>query len=173
MKLLCYGVLLKILVLCRASGVRQKEMNGALLLSVNEEEDVSTDDTLASVLIRCQSNISDKFNGKDVLQKVSIEHLIDYFEKKILPLVNPEKEDLIVRVLSDIIASSDFRAKRVGKLGRRQILKEKNTAIFLANVFRYTLGVPNNTADGEAFVSTIDEAYLEQFTNVQTVDDTV
>ena len=171
MKVLCYGVLLKILVLCRASGVKQKGMNGALLLSVNSEEDVSTDDTLASVLIRCQSNLSEKFTGEDVLKKITIEHLTDYLERNILTLVNPNKEDLMVRALSDIIASSDFPARRVGKLGRRQILKVKDTATFLANVFLYTLAVPNRDPDGEAFANTIDEAYLEKFANVQTADD--
>lgn len=171
MKLLCYGVLLKILNLCRASDVTQSGLNGTLLLSVNETYDVRTDDALASVLIRCQAGLSGNVTDRKILKKVTIEHLTDYFEKNVLLLINPDKEDLVIRALSDIIASSDFHAKRVGKLGRRQILEVKDTAPFLANVFLYTLSVPNRNSDGEAFVSTIDEAYLEKFTDVQTTDD--
>ena len=58
MKVLCYGVLLKILVLCKAANETQKNINGTLLLSVDKSYDVRSDDRVASIWIRCQNNLA-------------------------------------------------------------------------------------------------------------------
>ena len=65
--ILCYGVLLKILVLCKAANETQKNINGTLLMSVNNTYDVRTDDHLASTLIRCKKNLAENLTNKKVL----------------------------------------------------------------------------------------------------------
>lgn len=162
-KVLCYGVLLKILVLCKAANETQKNINGTLLLSVDKSYDVRSDDRVASIWIRCQNNLAGNVIDKKILKKLKKEDLINYFRENVLSLINPDRETAVIQTLKDIINSDDFHALRVGYLGRRQILKEKDSAKFLANVFRYTLDVPNRNTDGADFVATIDEEYLKQF----------
>lgn len=158
--ILCYGVLLKILVLCKAANEKQKNINGTLLMSVNNTYDVRTDDHLASTLIRCKKNLAEDVTNKKILRKIEQDDLIKYFESDVRPLINPEKEHIVLRALQNIISSSDFNSRRVGKLGRKQILKEENLATFLANVFLYTLAVPNKGKDGETFVRSLNEEML-------------
>ncbi|EFR41133.1 hypothetical protein HMPREF9162_1672 [Selenomonas sp. oral taxon 137 str. F0430] len=86
--------------------------------------------------------------------------MIKYFEREVRPLINPEKENIVLRALQNIIISSDFKSRYVGKLGRKQILKEENLAPFLANVFLYTLAVPNNVKEGEDFARSLNEETL-------------
>ena len=158
--ILCYGVLLKILVLCKAANEKQKNINGTLLMSVNNTYDVRTDDHLASTLIRCKKNLAEDVTNKKILRKIEQDDLIKYFENDVRPLINPEKEHIVLRALQNIISSSDFNSRRVGKLGRKQILKEENLATFLANVFLYTLAVPNKCKDGETFVRSLNGEML-------------
>lgn len=158
--ILCYGVLLKILVLCKAANETQKNINGTLLMSVNNTYDVRTDDHLASTLIRCKKNLAENLTNKKVLQKIVQHDLIKYFESEVRPLINPEKENIVLRSLQNIISSSDFKSRYVGKLGRKQILKEENIATFLVNVFLYTLAVPNNVKEGEDFARSLNEETL-------------
>ena len=158
--ILCYGVLLKILVLCKAANETQKNINGTLLMSVNNTYDVRTDDHLASTLIRCKKNLAENVTNKKILRKIEQDDLIKYFERDVRPLINPEKENIVLRALQNIIISSDFKSRYVGKLGRKQILKEENLAPFLANVFLYTLAVPNNVKEGEDFARSLNEETL-------------
>ena len=158
--ILCYGVLLKILVLCKAANETQKNINGTLLMSVNNTYDVRTDDHLASTLIRCKKNLAENVTNKKILRKIEQDDLIKYFEREVRPLINPEKENIVLRALQNIIISSDFKSRYVGKLGRKQILKEENLAPFLANVFLYTLAVPNNVKEGEDFARSLNEETL-------------
>ena len=69
--ILCYGVLLKILVLCKAANETQKNINGTLLMSVNNTYDVRTDDHLASTLIRCKKNLAENVTNKKFYERSS------------------------------------------------------------------------------------------------------
>lgn len=171
MKVLCYGVFVKFLTLCGAANVTQKAINGTLLLSIDSRYDIRDDDHTASLLTNCKTGVPNNISDPKVWRKVTTEHLVNYFTENILPLINPEKENLLVKALSDIISDKNFRVKRVGRLGRQQILKEKDTATFLVNVFLYTLALPNRNPVAEAFVATLNDAYLEQFATSAHDDD--
>lgn len=102
---LCFGSLVKALLKCSAPTTTQKELCGQLLLSIDRLYDITTDDTSASKLANGFQNVPKgiaeavkKCNPNDVLIQIS---------KRVLPLLDNNKRENIIKVLKKILLDDE------------------------------------------------------------------
>ena len=103
---LCFGSFATILTLCKSASTTNKQLCGIILLSVAPpEHDLTTDDDLTSKLIRCERNLSPKV--KKPAQTANPIEVAGYFKRAVLPLIDSNKYDVIIRALKSLIAEDE------------------------------------------------------------------
>lgn len=169
MKTLCFGSFATVLKLCKVSSATQKRLVGAILMSVNDQYDISSEDDTVHKLIKCVRNLSD--NVTDKALTADSKNIADYFKLNVVPLIDPNKRKLVILALRDIIAEDDTIddasvVDKVNNLTKHQVIlaTEFVFADFLAGVFIYTTIIVSN-AIGKDSISEITAEYIESFEN--------
>jgi len=169
MKILCFGSFAIVLKLCKVSSVTQKRLVGAILMSVNDQYDISQEDDTVHKLIKCERNLSDNVTGK--ILTVDNKNVADYFKRNVVPLIDPNKRKLIILALCDIIAEDGTIdaatvVDKIDNLTKHQVVSATKFyfADFLAGVFLYTAVTVANTV-GKDSISEITGEYIESFEN--------
>lgn len=169
MKTLCFGSFATVLKSCKVSSVTQKRLVGAILMSVNDQYDISNEDDTVHKLIKCERNLSD--NVTDKALTADNKNVADYFKRNIVPLIDPNKRKLVILALGDIIAEDDTIddatvVDKVDNLTKHKVISATEFAFadFLAGVFLYTAITVANTV-GKDNISEITAEYIESFEN--------
>lgn len=168
MKKLCLGSFAKVLVLCKkAQGVTQKRLVGTMLLTVAPEYDITTDDTAASNLIRCEDDLSPFVT--DLFPIADVQGVADGFRQIVMPLLDDNKRASIILALKDIVASdtSIEDTTPVDIVGNTTKAALQNTDSFvlpdfLAGVFIYAITTTRNR-DGKPSIREISDTYIASF----------
>lgn len=169
MKTLCFGSFATVLKLCKVSSATQKRLVGAILMSVNDQYDISEEDTTVHKLIKCDRNLSD--NVTDKALTADSKNVVDHFKRNVVPLIDPNKRKLVILALVDIIAEDGTiddatDVDKVNNITKHQVVSatEFSFADFLAGVVLYTaITVPNTV--GKDSISEITAEYIESFEN--------
>lgn len=167
MKKLCFGLFATVLKLCKLNSVTQKRLIGAILMSVNDQYDISDEDDTVNKLIQCKRNLSDNVT----LQALTADSytVSDYFKKNVVPLIDPNKQKMVILALGGIIAEDvtiddATVVDKVGNLSKNLIASATDFAFadFIAGVFLYTATTVANT-DGKGSISEITAEYIDSF----------
>lgn len=169
MKKLCFGSFATVLKLCKLNSVTQKRLIGAIMMSVNDQYDISGEDDTVNKLIQCKRNLSDNVTIHALT--ADSKNVSDYFKKNVVPLIDPNKRKLVILALGDIIAEDGTIdgatvVDKVGNLSKNVITSTTGFAFadFLAGVFLYTATTVANTV-GKDSISEITAEYIDSFEN--------
>jgi len=167
MKKLCFGTYATVLVKCRASSTTQKQLIGTMLLAVNSNYDIRTDDATVSALVLGHTNLSG--NIICYMEEHTPTEITAYFKEKVLPLLNLNKKETIVLALRSIIAedtniTDDREIEMVNKLTKADILSRDSFVFedFLAGLFIYIVKYTANNKK-EKNVKEITDAFINSF----------
>ena len=164
---LCFGSFATVLKLCKLNSVTQTHLISAILMSVNDQYDISTEADTVSKLIQCKRNLSD--NVTIPALTVDSKNLLNYFKKNIASLIDPNKRKLVTLSLVDIIAEDGTIddatiVDKIGNLSKNIITSTTDFAFaeFLAGIFIYTATTVANT-DGKESIGEITDEYIDSF----------
>lgn len=167
MRTLCFGSFATVLKLCKLNSVTQKRLVGVILLSVNDQYDISIEDDTVHKLIKCDRNLSDNVTAKALT--ADSKNVADYFKRHVVPLIDPNKRKLVILALGDIIAEDDTIddttvVDKVDNLTKHKVISATEFAFadFLAGVFLYTVTTVTNT-DGKDSIGEITAEYIYSF----------
>lgn len=167
MKKLCFGTYATVLVKCSVPSTTQKQLIGTMLLSVNSNYDIRTDDATVSALVLGHTNLSD--NVIYYIDAHNPTELAAYFKEKVLPLLNLNKKGNIVLALRSIIAedtdiTDDREIEIVNKLTKADILSRDIIVFedFLAGLFIYIVKNTTNNKQ-EKNVRNITDKFIKSF----------
>jgi len=167
MKKLCFGTFATILKICMAKRVTQKQLCGTMLLSIAPTYDIRSDDGTVSDLILGKKNLSPVVT--DAAPDVDARDISVFFKEKVLPMLDSNKNSLIVLALKDIIASDDTIepetiVEKVNNMTKKDIVSCNSFVLedFLAGIFLYTvLNVENRNCENS--VREITDEYIQSF----------
>lgn len=167
MKKLCFGTFVTILKICMAKRVTQKQLCGTMLLSIAPTYDIRSDDGTVSDLILGKKNLSPVVT--DAAPDVDARDISVFFKEKVLPMLDSNKNSLIVLALKDIIASDDTIepetiVEKVNNMTKKDIVSCNSFVLedFLAGIFLYTvLNVENRNCENS--VREITDEYIQSF----------
>ena len=167
MKKLCFGTYATVLVKCKACSATQKHLIGTILLAVNENYDIRTDDTTVSSLVGGKANLSGNITCYIDSQQTTA--ISAYFREKVIPLLDLNKKVNIVLALRKIIAedtdiSDDRIIEPINNLAKADILTRETVVFddFLAGLFIYIVKYTNNRKQ-EQSVKEITDAFIRSF----------
>lgn len=101
----CYGAFLTVLSLCSPKSTTNKYLCGTMFLSVNSSYDIIDDDGTVGHLRNCTNNVSPEIT--DNIASADAEKICECFEKKIIPMLYPEKQKHVIAALLDIVLDDD------------------------------------------------------------------
>ncbi len=169
MKKLCFGSYISVLVRCKARSVTQKQLIGEMLLTVNANFDIRTDDVATAALARGKNNLS-----QDVilyLDDVS-NALTSRFSSSILPLLDANKRTNIVLAFKDILRedmqiADDTEIELLNHLTKVDILKRESFVFcdLIAGMFLYVAKYTDNH-DKKEYIKEITDTYIRSFDSV-------
>jgi len=167
MKKLCFGTFATILKICMAKRVTQKQLCGTMLLSIAPTYDIRSEDGTVSDLILGKKNLSPVVT--DAAPDVDARDISVFFKEKVLPMLDSNKNSLIVLALKDIIASDstiepETIVEKVNNMTKEDIVSCNSFVLedFLAGIFLYTvLNVENRNCENS--VREITDEYIQSF----------
>ena len=150
-----------------AKRVTQKQLCGTMLLSIAPTYDIRSDDGTVSDLILGKKNLSPVVT--DAAPDVDARDISVFFKEKVLPMLDSNKNSLIVLALKDIIASDDTIepetiVEKVNNMTKKDIVSCNSFVLedFLAGIFLYTvLNVENRNCENS--VREITDEYIQSF----------
>lgn len=149
MKKLCFGSLMTVLLRCKASSTTQKSLCGTMLLSVNPDYDIRTDDGTTSALVKGTANVSKVVI--DAARTSDNELVISFFKSDVIPLLDSNKKSNVVLALKEIISEdtdikNDTVIELIGNTKKIDVItsRELNFEEFIAGIFLYTLYYTDN-----------------------------
>lgn len=179
---LCFGVIGRVLKLCKIKTVTDAKLIGALACTVDPSNEYAKHSTTVSRLLSCQQNLSGKGTPLDGSESNRLSDIVNKalevdancvardIARKVLPLLEEDKKQYIVPALYEIIArdksiSSNRRLsfqKYTTYSGKEIIKNEKvNLPTLLAGLLLYSIGVVKNK-EGESCVESIDAFFLSK-----------
>lgn len=146
----CYGAFLTVLSLCSPKSTTNKYLCGTMFLSVNSSYDIIDDDGTVGHLRNCTNNVSPEIT--DNIASADAEKICECFEKKIIPMLYPEKQKHVIAALLDIVLDDDNIDEdcSIGVLNPKtkaeyRLEFEFSLAEFLTDFFIFSIsGKPNN-----------------------------
>lgn len=172
MKRLCFGTYTSVLRSCIPKKnikliTPQKKLIGIVLMSVNSAYDITDDDYTTSRLISCGNRLAVDITDK--AQNANIKVVAEYFKKKVIPLLDPNKTKLAVLAIRDIIAcdtiiDEDTVTDLVSGITKSSLRTQSEFVLenFLAGVFLYTARAVDNTV-GRDCVKDVNDDYITEF----------
>ncbi len=166
MKKLCFGSYISVLVRCKARSITQKQLIGEILLTVNGNFDIRTDDGATAALARGKNNLS-----QDIILYLDdvAATLSSKFSLSILPLLDANKRTNIVLAFKDILRedtqiADDTEIELLNHLTKANILKRENFVFrdLLAGMFLYVAKYTDNH-DKKEYIKEITDAYIRSF----------
>ncbi|GHU37069.1 hypothetical protein FACS1894105_08490 [Clostridia bacterium] len=145
----------------------QKIIISVLLMSINEKYDMSTDDDEISHLLSCDSNLSNEI--RIPAQSADGKTISEYFQTKIIPMLDPNKRKIAILVIRDIILNDDdidddTIVDKISGTTKKALRNQSEFcfADFLTGCFLYTVTDVDNTA-GKQYVKQITDDYINSF----------
>lgn len=167
MKTMCFGAFATILNRCKASTVTQKDLIGSMLLSINPEYDITTDDGAVSAIATGRKNVSEYITC--YLDDIDSKELAGAFETEITPKLDYNKRANIILAVKDVLAadteiSDTTPVEIINKFSKADILLRNEFVFeeFIAGVFLYVLKYTKNNGR-EKNVKEISDAYVKSF----------
>ena len=167
MKKLCFGTYISVLVRCKAHSVSQKQLIGQMLLAVNKNYDVQTDDAATAALARGKNNLSNHVTSH--LDDIPAEHLSAKFNEVVVPFLDANKKRNIVLAYKDILREDTeivdvTKVELVNQLTKADILERENFVLsdLLTGLFLYVAKYTSNH-DMKDSVKEITDDYLSSF----------
>ena len=167
MKKLCFGTYASVLVKCMPQTVTQKQLVGTMLLSVNDQYDIRTDDAAVSALVRGRTNVSEYVSL--YIDDKSPAEITACFRSNVIPMLDLNKQSNIVLAIRSIIAedvdiTDDREIELVNGLTKADILSRDSFVLadFLAGIFIYTVKYTANNKQ-ESNVKEITDAFIKSF----------
>ena len=161
----CYGAFLTVLSLCSPRSTTNKYLCGTMFLSVNSSYDIRDDDGTVAHLRNCTNNISPLITEN--IASADVEKIYKCFEKKIIPMLCPEKQKHVVAALLDIVLKDDNIDEdcSIGVLNPKMkkdycLEFEFSLAEFLTDFFIFSInGIPNRQGNGN--VAAITKEFID------------
>ena len=165
---LCFGTFATILTVCSANKVTKLDLCTALVRSVDGTCELTSN--AVTKLLQCKNNLpNSRSNGLgDVISKArnaDRSSVAIYFDKRIVPLIDPNKHELVMLALKEIIEmddtiKDDAIIETATGLTKKALKVQRtfNFAQFLASVFLYTTQVDNKT--GKETAEIIDKDFI-------------
>ena len=151
MNKLCLGTYLQVLIRNKSDSPNASQANIGRTLIMWFDSKSDKDDGLISCYANATKNPSHKImKSASSIQASNMERLVNYYERKVMPLLNPNKIQRIVRILSVIIAEdeaieSSTVIDRVSNLKKSDLSGTVNDPVkFLSGVFLYALSYTDN-----------------------------
>lgn len=167
MKTMCFGTFATILSRCKASTVTQKDLIGSMLLSINPEYDITTDDGTVSAIVTGRKNVSEYITC--YLDDIDSKELAGAFETDITPKLDYNKRTNIILAIKDVLAadaeiSDTTPVEIINKFSKADILLRSEFVFeeFIAGVFLYVLKYTKNNGR-EKNVKEVSDAYVKSF----------
>lgn len=149
MSKLCLGTYLTIIIRCKVASCTQKALVGVIMHSLDSRFD-ETDDSLISNIVAGRKNPPDYIveSGAEYTEE-DYQGLVNYFEEKVLNLINPSKIKLLQNALFYVIENDDDIADEsvvevISKTKKSDIKKSDDTSTLLAGLFLYILKTTDN-----------------------------
>ena len=168
MKRLCFGSFITVLVRCKLRQHAQKRLCGTILLSVAPTYDIREDDGTTSRLVLGNDNLSPIVTR--TLPKENLYRISEYFSKEVIPMLDPNKQNIIIMALKEIIAEDDdIQPNTVVEVVNgftKKDIEERSSFVFaefLAGIFLYTVANVTNKGYEDA-VSAISVDYINSLT---------
>ena len=168
---LCFGTLAGVLHICGVDRLAKSKLLNTMVKSVDSTCELGN--STVTWLMQCTSNLPDGRSNSvgNVIsgaQDVEPRQVAEYFAKKIIPLINPNKRKLAVLVLCDIIKNDEAISAGtvvdlVSGTTKKALLMQSQFVLsnFLAGVFLYTTTIDNRV--GKEATEFITNDYLNSF----------
>ncbi|KOA21178.1 NACHT domain protein [Clostridium homopropionicum DSM 5847] len=172
MKRLCFGTYASVLRSCIPKKktklvTPQKKFIGIVLMSLNRAYDITDNGYMTTRLVSCNNSLPADITEK--AQDANVKVVAEYFKKKVIPILDPNKTKLAVLAIRDIIASDttidgDTVVDLVSDITKSTLLTQNEFVLeeFLAGVFLYTARAVDNTV-GKDFAKAINDGYVTGF----------
>ena len=151
MKRICYGSILQVLYKNKATSIKQRHINGALLLLLDENYDLTDDNGAATKMGNGTSNINSDVAAN--ASSLTYEDIIEDMRNTVISKLNPNKVILMVAALVDILSEDDSIDGDTIICSKTHQTKDDITAMIefdpawlLSVLFLYA--VVNTTSDG-------------------------
>ena len=165
MKHICFGTFIKVLLLCKdkTKDVKQHEFGQTLISSVNDAYGSYVDETTISNFARCERSLV--YEITTAAASANRDYVVDYFENKIVPLLDLEELKKGICAYKSIVAEDELDDPifRNPDITKAQWLRKLVfvPAEVLADIFLIAARVENRY--GKESVAFINKAYIDSF----------
>ena len=163
---LCFSTFAAVLLKCKPHTTSQVQLFRTTLASLHPGNDIAYSDTYISDLVHGKKNVP-TLDAEDA-RKCNRLSITAYFSEHVIPLLDPNKKDIVILALKDIIKkdtslANDTIAELVSNQTKSQILQSErhNYADFLAGIFLYVLIYVNNRGT-RIYADKITDEYINQ-----------
>ena len=172
---LCFGTFTRALLLCGTKRLKKIELLNAMVQSVDNTCKLTS--SAITGLLQCAVNLPDGRSNAlgDVVSKaleIEPSKVAEYFSKKIIPLIDPNKRSLAVLALREMIAkdvtiNGDTVVDPVSGTTKNTLLKQSKFVLadFLAGVFLYTTAIDNRI--GKEAAKFVTDEFLQSFSDLE------
>ena len=169
---LCFGTYAGVLLLCGTERATKIALLNTLVQSADKTCKLTNN--AVTGLLQCVSNLPDgRGNGLGNVvsgaREVDPQKIAEYFSKKVIPLLDPNKQKLAIRAIREIIIADDTISgdTAVGGITKKALQKQSSIVLadFLAGVFLYTAAVDNRI--GKEATAFITDEFIQSFTDSQ------
>ena len=174
MKRICYGSILQVLYKNKASSAKQREINGALLLLLDKNYDLTDDNAAATKMGNGTSNMNSDVAAK--ASSLTYEDIIEDVRNTVITKLNPNKVIFVIAALLDILEKDDLISGDTIICSKTQQTKNDITAMIefdpawlLSVLFLYAAA--NTKSDN--FKNEIKEITNEYISSLQTKVDLI
>ena len=166
MKKMCFGSFATILSKCRAPSITQKELIGRMLLVVNPNYDITTDDVAVSALVRGKNNLSDEVTL--YLDEPS-SSFPTAFAGTTVSMLDANKKSNIVLAFKDILKedtdiADDTVIELVNQITKADFIT-RDSIVFndmIAGLFLYVAKYTDNH-NRKKYIDEITDSYIKRF----------
>lgn len=166
MKKMCFGSFATVLSKCRAPSITQKELIGRMLLVVNPNYDIATDDVAVSALVRGKNNLSDEVTL--YLDELSAS-FPNAFAGTIVPMLDANKKSNIVLAFKDILKedtgiADETVVELVNQITKSDLITRESIVFndLIAGLFLYVAKYTDNH-NVKKFIDEITDTYVKKF----------
>ena len=169
MKKMCFGSFATVLSKCRAPSITQKELIGRMLLVVNPNYDIATDDVAVSALVRGKNNLSDEVTL--YLDELSAS-FPNAFAGTIVPMLDANKKSNIVLAFKDILKedtgiADETVVELVNQITKSDLITRESIVFndLIAGLFLYVAKYTDNH-NVKKFIDEITDTYVKKFGSI-------
>lgn len=167
MKKMCFGTFATILSRCKAPVTNQKDLIGSMLLLINSEYDITTDDGTVSAIVTGRKNVTDYILL--YVDDKKPKDLAEAFKSDITPKLDYNKRANIILAVKDVLAADSEIAdatpvELVNGFSKSDVILRSEFVFedFIVGLFLYVLKYTKNDKQ-EKNVKEISDAYVKGF----------